>query len=170
MTTSTASLVTTRTAMAADVSRLTQIYNYYVEHTAVSFEEAPITEEEMLMRMAMVREGGYEWFVLEDENGIQGYAYAARWKTREAYRFTAEATVYLDANCKGKGYGSLLYQVLFDDLRQRDIRSVIGVVTLPNPASAALHEKFGMKQVAHFKQVGFKFGEWLDVGFWQGLL
>ena len=159
-----------RRAAVADAERLAVIYNYYIAHTTVSFEEDTITPAMMQQRIADVRAGGYEWFVLEDENGIQGYAYAARWKTREAYRFTAEATVYLDPECKGKGYGTQLYQVLFDDLRKRSIRSVMGVVTLPNPASAALHEKFGMKKVAHFSEVGFKFNEWLDVGFWQGML
>ena len=107
------------------------------------------------------------WLVIEENDQILGYAYAGKWHSRDAYRYSAESTVYLDPKSGGKGYGSLLYQRLLDDLKDRQYHIVIGGVALPNPASVALHEKFGFKKVAHYEEVGFKFGQWIDVAYWQ---
>jgi len=105
--------------------------------------------------------------VVEEDGLVCGYAYATQWNKRAAYRKTAEVSVYLSHLATGKGLGSRLYEALFTQLREKQLHIVIGGVTLPNPASIALHEKFGMKKVAHFEQVGYKFGQWLDVGYWQ---
>jgi phosphinothricin acetyltransferase len=110
---------------------------------------------------------GYPWLVAEVDGSLAGYAYASRWRERPAYRYTAESTIYLSQESGGHGYGSKLYNALLDELRAGGFHAVIGVITLPNPASIALHEKLGFSKVAHFSQVGYKFEHWLDVGYWQ---
>ena len=101
---------------------------------------------------------------------ITGYAYATKWKARSAYRFAVETTVYLADGLARQGLGSRLYEELFGLLKERQIHAAIGGIALPNDASVALHEKFGMRKVAHFEQVGFKFGKWVDVGYWERFL
>jgi phosphinothricin acetyltransferase len=108
--------------------------------------------------------------VAEDAGAVIGYAYAAKWNARSAYRHTVETSIYLSHLSVSRGWGTRLYQTLFDMLRNQSIHVVIGGITLPNPASIALHEKFGIKKVAHFMEVGYKFGQWLDVGYWQSEL
>ena len=89
------------------------------------------------------------------------------WEGRCAYRYAVEVTVYLSPNAVSQGLGSRLYTELFAQLRAKSMHVAMGGIALPNPASIALHEKFGMKKVAHFEQVGFKFDQWVDVGYWQ---
>ena len=107
------------------------------------------------------------WLVAVEEGEVIGYAYAAKWNERCAYRFSVEVTIYVSPASVAKGWGTMLYTRLFAQLKDRSIHAVIGVIALPNPASIALHEKFGMKKVGHLEEVGFKFNNWVDVGFWQ---
>ncbi len=104
--------------------------------------------------------------------GRPGYrdAYATKWKRRFGYRFSAEVTVYLDHVHAGRGIGSKLYDHLLPALRSAGIRVVIGGIALPNAASVALHEKFGFEKVAQFREVGIKFDQWIDVGYWEKIL
>ncbi len=97
-------------------------------------------------------------------------AYAVLWKARSAYRFSVEITVYVAPGMAGRGIGSMLYSHLFAALQPLGVHAVIGGIALPNEASIALHEKFGMEKVAHFQQVGFKFNRWIDVGYWERIL
>jgi len=158
-----------RAVLETDIANIVDIYNHYVKETIATFEEQAITTDDMHSRIIKVSEDNLPWLVAEDGSGqVIGYAYACKWRERFAYRFSVEITVYLSKNHAQQGLGTQLYTALFDDLKNRSIHSVIGGITLPNPASIALHEKFGMKQVAHFKEVGFKFGQWLDTGYWQG--
>ena len=156
-----------RPATTADAARIAAIYNHYVTHTTVSFEEEPIPVEEMSRRIGDVLSKAQPWLVALEGGEIAGYAYANRWHARAGYRFTSEVTVYLDLRFGGRGLGSKLYTELFPLLEQRKVHAVIGIIALPNAASVALHEKFGMKKVAHFSEVGMKFGQWVDVGYWQ---
>jgi L-amino acid N-acyltransferase YncA len=156
-----------RAATESDAQAIADIYNYYIKNTVVTFEEQPVSQNDIVERIQKVRSSSLPWLVAEDGGVVIGYAYAGKWNARSAYRHTVESTVYLSHLSVSKGWGTRLYQVLFDTLRQKSIHVVIGGITLPNPASIALHEKFGMKQVAHFKEVGHKFGQWLDVGYWQ---
>ncbi len=111
------------------------------------------------------------WLVAENDSGVVvGYAYASKWKGRCAYRHSAEVTVYLAPDAAAQGVGTRLYEALFSELRDRGIHTAIGGIALPNPPSVALHEKFGMKKVAHFAEVGHKFDRWIDVGYWQVVL
>lgn len=156
-----------RDANKTDAGALVTIYNRYILTTSISFEEAPVPEAEMAQRIADVQAAGLPWLVLEADGAVVGYAYATKWRVRHAYRFSVESSVYLDHEKPGKGYGTALYQALIARLRASDCHLVIGGIALPNPASVALHEKMGFEKVAHFKEVGYKFGRWIDVGYWQ---
>jgi len=159
-----------RSINSRDTEAVVNIYNYYIGNTIVSLEEKPILGCDMLERIATVQSAGYPWLVAEDQNEIVGYAYANQWNNRAAYKHTAEVSVYLSYLGISSGWGTKLYESLFEKLRNMSIHMVIGGISLPNPASVALHEKFGMAQVANFKEVGYKYGKWIDVGYWQGEL
>jgi phosphinothricin acetyltransferase len=156
-----------RDAVSADAPVLADIYNYYIRDTIVTFEEAEIDGEDMLARICDVQAAGLPWLVAEQAGTLLGYAYATGWRARAAYRFCTEITVYLRHGRSGRGVGSALYERLFARLAERGMHVVLGCIALPNEASVVLHEKFGMKKVAHFSEVGFKFGRWIDVGYWQ---
>ena len=138
--------------------------------TIVTFEEDPIDSADMAARLAEVTAAALPWIVLEQEGEVLGYAYAAKWKRRPGYRFSVESTVYLAPSATGKGLGGKLYQRLVSMLCEGPAHLVIGGIALPNPASVALHERLGFEKVAHFKEVGFKFDRWIDVGYWQRTL
>ena len=156
-----------REASAADAAAIARIYNHYIANTVVTFEEEPVSADEIARRMAEVRAGALPWLVAERDGRVAGYAYARPWHTRSAYRYSVESTVYLDAADVGRGLGTQLYTELFPLLQARRVHVVIGGISLPNEASAALHEKFGLRKAAHFTEVGFKFERWIDVGYWQ---
>ncbi|WOI38950.1 arsinothricin resistance N-acetyltransferase ArsN1 family B [Alteromonas sp. CI.11.F.A3] len=156
-----------RDAVLEDSPKIAEIYNFYVANTCITFEETEVSSEEMSKRLRKVSESTLPWIVAVEDEAVIGYAYATKWKERTAYRFSVESTIYLSNEAQGKGLGTELYEVLLDKLKLLGINSVIGGITLPNSASVGLHEKLGMKKVAHFPKVGFKFGEWLDVGYWQ---
>jgi len=156
-----------RPATNADAESIAGIYNHYVENTVISFEESAVSAQEMAGRIGDVVAASLPWLVAEREGKVVGFAYATKWKTRGAYRFSAECTVYLAPGVVGVGLGSELYAALFAELRSRKTHVAIGCIALPNAASIALHEKMGMTQVAHFKEVGYKFGQWIDIGYWQ---
>ena len=159
-----------RAATDADAGAIADIYNYYVTDTLVTFEEEPISASEIARRIHQVQSAGLPWLVAEENGVILGYAYATPWKPRSAYRFSVEGSMYVDFAHLGCGTGSLLFAELLSALRDRNVHALIAGVSLPNEASVALQEKFGLSKVAHFSQVGFKFGKWIDVGYWQRLL
>ncbi|MFZ6643682.1 arsinothricin resistance N-acetyltransferase ArsN1 family B [Undibacterium sp. TC4M20W] len=155
-----------RPATAADAAAIINIYNHYIATTTISFEENPVTEQEMAQRIKDVS-ASLPWYVEEQDGVVIGYAYATPWRARSAYRFSVESTVYVAASHAGKGIGKRLYQTLIADLRQRGIHVIIGGIAQPNAASVALHESLGFEKVAHFKDVGRKFEQWVDVGYWE---
>ncbi len=112
----------------------------------------------------------YPWLVYEENNRIIGYAYATKWKSRSAYLYSVESTVYVKKGEERKGIGTKLYTKLLELLLNERIHVVIGGITLPNSSSVGLHEKLGFKKIAHFKEVGYKFGKWRDVGYWELIL
>jgi len=156
-----------RAANENDAEPISTIYNYYIENTIITFEEEKVAVDEMKQRIFEVS-SEYPWLVYEHEGEVVAYAYAGLWKSRCAYRYTLEVTIYGAHNMPQKlGIGTKLYQALFDKLESRMVRNLIAVIALPNPASIGLHEKMGFEKVAHFKEVGYKFDQWIDVGFWQ---
>ena len=154
-------------ALPADAEAIAAIYNHYILNSISTFEEQIISAQTMARRMAEVNAAALPWLVAEDAGRITGYAYASRWKTRSGYRFSVESSIYLDPSMVGGGLGTRLYQALLADVRQLGVHAVMGGVSLPNEASVRLHEKLGFLKVAHFKEVGYKFGGWIDVGYWQ---
>jgi L-amino acid N-acyltransferase YncA len=156
-----------RDARVDDAEAIASIYNHYVLTTSISFEETEVAAIDMAARVADVQAGGLPWLVAEIDGVIAGYAYASKWRVRHAYRFSAETSVYLAHEAAGKGIGGALYRVLLERLRAGGFHLAIGGIALPNAASVALHEKMGFEKVAHFGEVGFKFGQWTDVGYWQ---
>ena len=158
-----------RTVRLDDAAPISDIYNHYIQHSPATFEEVLLAPEEMRHRIDETTQT-YPWFVFEKDGHLLGYAYGRRWRERAAYRHSAEVSVYLHPSAVGKGIGSTLFAALLQDLRAREFHCVIGGVSLPNPASVALLEKFGLQKVAHFPQVGYKLGKWIDVGYWQRLL
>ncbi len=159
-----------RPATASDSAAIARIYNHFILDTTVTFEEQAVSAQQMAERIEEVASASLPWLVAEQAGKVVGYAYATKWKGRCAYRFSVESTVYLAPGFAGMGVGSKLYDALFAALRERGTHVVIGGIALPNPASIALHEKFGMNKAAHFREVGFKFGKWIDVGYWQATL
>jgi L-amino acid N-acyltransferase YncA len=159
-----------RPATAADAGAMARIYNHYITNTIVTFEEDPIGPVDMAARLGDVTAATLPWIVLEQAGEVVGYAYASRWKDRLGYRFAVESTVYLAPSATGKGLGKQLYERLVAILREGPAHVVIGGIALPNAASVALHERIGFAKVAHFKEVGFKFDRWIDVGYWQRTL
>lgn len=159
-----------RDARTEDAQRIAEIYNPYILNTVITFEEIPVGADEIAKRIENVNLKGLPWIVSEIDDRIIGYAYASLWRTRAAYRYTVETTVYIDQNYRGKGYGKQLYSALIERLRQSDIHTAIAVIALPNDESVGLHEGLGFKKVAQFHEVGFKFDRWIDDGFWELLL
>jgi phosphinothricin acetyltransferase len=151
----------------ADAAQIAEIYNYYVRNTHHTFETDAIDTGEMQQRVDAISEN-YPFLIAEENDGeIFGYAYATIYKERAAYKHSAEVSVYVKNNLRRKGTGALLYQKLFDALSATELHAIIAGIALPNDASVRLHEKFGFEKVAHFREVGFKFGRWIDVGYWE---
>jgi L-amino acid N-acyltransferase YncA len=159
-----------RPATTADGEALARIYNFFIRETVVTFEEQEVSAAEMTTRLQDVQQALLPWLVAEQDGEVVGYAYATKWKTRSGYRFSTEVSVYLDHRQGGRGLGSRLYEQLFSILKDQGLHAAIGGIALPNDASVALHEKFGFTKVAHFRETGFKFGKWIDVGYWEKIL
>ena len=150
-----------------DIDAIVDIYNHYILNSVTTFAEERISKTDFIETLKIIHSSGFSALVGLDNKKVIGYAYSSEWNHRSAYRSTAEVSIYLLPASKSKGWGTKLYSALFTHLRDRCIHTVIAGITIPNDESVALHEKFGMKKVAHFSEVGFKFGQWLDVGYWQ---
>ena len=120
----------------------------------------------MQKRISEVTEN-YPYLVAEEYGEIYGYAYATQFKLRQAYAFSAEVSIYVKNAAKQKGIGTELYMQLFDELADTDIHAIFAGISLPNDASVRFHEKLGFSKVAHFREVGYKLGRWVDVGYWE---
>lgn len=158
-----------RSAGPADADAIARIYNHYILHTVISFEEEPVSGADMQGRMAEVQRN-FPWLVYEEDGAVAGYVYATPWKNRGAYRHAVETTVYVDKAKLGTGIGARLYETLLHTLRERDLHVAMAGIALPNDGSVAIHEKFGFVKVGHYREIGRKFGRWVDVGYWQLML
>lgn len=155
-----------RAATPDDAAAIAEIYAPFVSGSAVSFETEP--PDEAAMRARIAAGGGlYPWLVAEEDGGLLGYAYAARFRERPAYRFAIETSVYLRADAAGRGLGRQLYEPLLAILKAQGFIQAIAAITLPNEASVRLHERLGFERAGRYRQVGWKFGAWHDVGLWQ---
>jgi phosphinothricin acetyltransferase len=159
-----------RDATPADAAAIAAIYNHYVLHTIVTFEEEAVTADEIAARIREVQGAGIPWLVWEENDRVLGYTYASKWKSRCSFRYSLETTVYLDKDATGRGLGRKLYTPLIEALRAQKYHALIGGISIPNPSSIALHEKLGFQKIGHFKEVGWKFNQWIDVGYWELIL
>lgn len=155
-----------RSVRCEDAEAIAAIYRPYVTDTPISFEIDPPDAGEMASRIRTIT-AAYPWLVGEVEGAIVGYAYAARFRERAAYRFIVETTVYLARGSERRGIGRALYAPLLAELTRQGFVCAIGAIALPNPASVALHEAMGFVRVGAYPGVGYKLGAWHDVGLWQ---
>ncbi|MBL4580391.1 MAG: N-acetyltransferase [Gammaproteobacteria bacterium] len=158
-----------RAANSKDAPALVEIYNWYIAESVCTFEEERLSDAQMLARIAS-SDGDRPWVVLEEDEVVLGYAYASVWKERAAYNRSREVTIYLHQEATGNGRGRQLYQHLIDELRKKPIQCLIASIALPNAGSIALHEKLGFTKVGQFSDIGYKFGKFVDVGYWQLIL
>lgn len=151
-----------RIAAPEDAAGLAGIYAPYVENTSITFEYVAPSAEEFRERIQHTLER-YPYLVAEEDTQPVGYAYASAFKTRAAYSWSVETSIYVSQACHGKGIGTALYLALEDCLRRQNICNLCACITYPNPVSIALHEKLGYQTVAHFHSSGYKNGEWHDM-------
>lgn len=155
-----------RLAIPDDAAAIAEIYRPYVLETAISFETDAPSAAQMNERIHQTL-CKYPWFVFEEAGEILGYAYAGSFRSRCAYSWTVESSVYVRQGLHGKGIGKQLYQTLLEALKRQGAVNVIGAIGLPNESSVRLHESVGFVKVAHLKDIGFKLGRWWDVGYWE---
>ena len=157
--------VRVRMATPDDAAAVRAIYAPFVETTAVTFEAEvpPVAEMAERIRTTIPR---FPWLVAERDT-VVGYAYASTWRSRAAYRWAVETTVYLRDDARGQGIGRAIYEPLLACIRLQGLRLAIAGITLPNPESVGLHEAFGFRPVAVYRACGHKLGAWHDVGFWE---
>jgi phosphinothricin acetyltransferase len=149
-----------------DAAACATIYRPYVVHSATSFEEDPPDGAEMARRITGVQRT-HPWLVGERDGAITGFAYASAHRNRSAYRWAADVSVYIAAAYHRQGVGSALYEALFERLREQGFLIACAGITIPNPASVALHESLGFELIGVYRRIGYKQGAWHDVGWWQ---
>jgi len=158
-----------RLAQDADVDAIAEIYRPVVEGTAISFETSAPDRDEMARRLSDTLQS-YPWLVCDIDGHVAGYAYATRHRVRGAYRWSVDTSVYIKGAYRRRGVGRGLYESLFAILATQGYFNAYAGISLPNPASVALHESMGFAFVGVYRRVGYKLGHWHDVGWWQRTL
>jgi|SRR5436309_3122526 len=152
-----------RVSSDADVAAITEIYAHHVRHGTASFEIDPPDVEEMGRRRLAIEARGLPYIVAESDNVVVGYAYAGPYRSRVAYRFTVENSIYVHPGHLGRGVGRALLSKLIDACQECGCRQMVAIIgDSSNVASVRLHEKFGFRHVGVLQAVGFKFERWLD--------
>lgn len=151
-----------RTASPADAKALLDIYAPYVSETCISFEDTvpTIAEFESRIKNTLLK---FPYIVCEAEEKPVGYAYAHSYRSRAAYDWGTELSVYVDKNAHHSGIGTALYTALIELLRNMNFQTVYGIVTSPNPKSERLHQKLGFKNCGVMPKCGYKLGKWVDI-------
>ncbi|THU04592.1 N-acetyltransferase [Lampropedia puyangensis] len=152
-----------------DEVAISRIYNHYILHSSATFEVEPLSAGQMQERIEKYTKS-YPWLVYLLDEQIVGYCYASQYHSRDAFRHTVEPSVYVHQDFHGRGIGHALYAELLSQLAHTDCHTIISAIALPNAGSVRLHEAFGFTQVGHLAQVGHKFGQWIDLGYWQKTL
>ena len=145
-----------------DIETMLEIYQYYVENTAISFEYQSPSLEEFRNRIETITKD-FPCIVYEENGVILGYAYASKFKERMAYQWTTESTIYLKHDYLSKGIGRKLYSILFQILRLQGYYNVFAGITMPNPKSEYLHKNMGFNEIGTYQNVGFKSDKWHSV-------
>jgi phosphinothricin acetyltransferase len=151
-----------RPARDDDFDAIAAITNHYITTTAIHFAYEPVTGESLL-----AHRGEHPWFVADDGATVLGYAKAGVWRERAAYQWTCETGLYVAHGALGRGLGRQLYDTLLAECAARGFRSAVAGITLPNPASIALHQACGFSHVGTFADAGWKNGVWHAVDWWQ---
>ena len=154
-----------RLATLDDAAAVAAIYHPYVESTVISFEVVPPTEDDMRTRMRGIL-ARFPWLVAEDQGRVVGFAYASAHSERAAYQWSVNTAVYLHEDAHRSGIGRALYATLFPMLVGQGFMNAYAGITLPNAKSVGLHEAMGFRLVGVYQNVGFKAGQWHDVGWW----
>lgn len=154
-----------RPARADDGAALAAIYAPYVLETAISFEVEPPTPAEMSERIVATL-ATCPFLVFEIDGDVVGYAYAGPHRARSAYRWSVDVTVYATPHLHRRGVGRALYEELLDQLTRQGFHTAFAGIALPNDKSVGLHEAVGFRHLGTYREVGFKFGKWHDVGWW----
>lgn len=158
--------VAVRVATPDDAADVAAIYAPIVRDTVISFEYDEVTPRQMRQRIVMALER-HPWLVAHADDTLVGYAYADSHRSRAAYAWSADVSVYLAPHARRQGVGRTLYTALLDLLRAQGYANAFAGVALPNPASVALHRSVGFTPIGVYRSVGWKFGAWHDVGWWQ---
>ena len=157
-----------RPARATDLPALTDIYNHYVRETPTTFDTEPFSVEARRAWFDQFDDTGlYRLVVAENAEGVVGYAGSVSFRPKPAYRTSVETSVYLRPEAHGHGLGSRLYAALFEALRGAGLHRAYAGVTLPNPASIALHTSFGFTEIGTYREVGYKLGRYWDVAWFE---
>ncbi|MBA3040295.1 MAG: GNAT family N-acetyltransferase [Alphaproteobacteria bacterium] len=155
--------ITIRDAGEADLEAIRDIYNHAVEHTTAIWNEVLIDVDNRRAWLELRRAKGFPVFVAERAGKVAGYASYGDWRAFDGYRHTVEHSVYVDKDCRGAGIGKLLMQALVDHARGNDKHVMIAAIEAENQPSIALHERLGFRLVGIHREVGIKFGRWLDL-------
>ena len=159
-------MINIRNVKLEDSEKLVEIYKYYVEKTAITFDYEVPTVEEFRKKIEKTKES-FPYLVIEENDEIVGYAYASKFHERIAYQWTVEISIYLAHNSKAKGFGRKLYLELEKILKKQEVKTITACITFPGEGSVQFHEKLGFKKVAHFEKVGYKLKQWHDVVWYQ---
>ena len=151
-----------RDATPTDADAVAAIYGHHVLHGTASYDVVPPGADYMRAKIEAVREAGWPFIVAEKDGAVLGYAYATQFRDRDAYRFTAEDSIYVHPDSMGQGLGGTLLDALVERSDECGFRTIIAVIGGAEPASIAVHAKRGFREVGRLNAAGFKHGRWLD--------
>ena len=163
-------MIKVRHATENDIQQMLDIYNEIITNTTAIFQYDLHTLEMREAWFAQKQKENFPVFVAEENNIVIGFSTFGQFRNWQAYKYSVENSVYVRADCRGKGIGKLLLQPLIDAAKEMQLHTIIAGIVADNEASIALHKQFGFKEAAHFKEVGFKFDKWLDLKFLQLML
>jgi phosphinothricin acetyltransferase len=158
-----------RPAVAGDLAALVDLYNHYIVHTPITFDLQPMTVDERRPWFdAHQPAGRHRLLVAVDETDrVLGYATTSRWRPKAAYDTTVESSIYCQPDATGRGIGTILYGALFEAIARENVHRIVAGATMPNDASVALHKRFGFREVGVFSSVGYKFGKYWNVAWFE---
>lgn len=160
----------TRSATTADLPAIARIYAHAVEHSHSTFDLEPPDLEHWTTRLDGEHPGDHLLVAVDQDDDVVGYAYSWSYRPRPAYESTRETSIYLDERVRGQGVGRQLYPALLETMAVSGVHTAVALVALPNPASERLHLSVGFEKVGQLREVGHKFGQWIDVAWFQKML
>ncbi len=163
-------MITVRQATENDLSKLLEIYNEIIVHTTAVYQYEIHTLEMRREWFITKKEQGFPVFVAEENDSIAGFSTLGTFRNWQAYKYSVENSIYVASHHRGKGVGKILMTPLIKTAKEMEMHTIIAGIDATNEVSLGLHKSFGFQEVAHFKQVGYKFNRWLDLKFMQLIL